>query len=484
MSSLKKSQWDVVREYFLTISKISRCSGKESKISNFLMEFAHEYGLLARQDQYMNVYINKNGSIGYENAKTLILQAHMDMVCVKDKDANFDFENDPIRLQTKDGFLSAVGTSLGADNGIALAYCLTLLGSVDIPHPPLEVLITAGEEIGMIGASNLDAGNIQGKMLINMDSEEEGRLLLSCAGGVNNTLILPIQRVKKCIDAEAYRIEVSGLKGGHSGLHIDKERGNAIKLISRFLADISTQKGFMLVDINGGNVVNAIPNKAEAIIYINPQKEALLRGKIDEWNKIMISELSHSDPDVILLYDKVEVNSKTVFTDEAMNKLLYTITALPNGIQTMSTDIKGLAQSSVNIGTIISDDFEIKIASCVRSSVKSLKVSIAKQIDAIAILAGAYTKNEGDYPEWQYKSKSDLLDICKKAFYDLYGTEPEIYALHAGVECGWLIEKIGDIEMVSIGPNLYDVHTTRERLDLESARRTWEYLLKILESIK
>ncbi|WP_069649051.1 aminoacyl-histidine dipeptidase [Caloranaerobacter ferrireducens] len=473
-----------VFKYFEEISRIPRGSGNEREISDYLVSFAKKNNLEVIQDDALNVIIKKCGTSGYENSPTVILQGHMDMVCEKDKEIEHDFEKDPLKLRIDGDFVRATGTTLGADNGIAIAYCLAILESKEIPHPPLEVVFTTEEETGMGGASALNPSILKGKILINIDSEEEGKLLVSCAGGVRTRVILPIVKMQVDEKLNAYRIKIKGLKGGHSGMEIDKGRGNANKLMGRVLKDIQKTLSFYLANISGGAKMNAIPREAEAVILIDPENEQKLNEKIKCWNETLRNEFKSTDPDVNVELEKLNDNIDSVFSIETTEKVVDLLVMIPNGIQTMSMEIQGLVQSSTNLGVVAVKDNEVVFESAVRSSVRSLKYDIVSQTETVAKAIGAKLITESDYPEWQYNPNSYIRKVFVKVYRDLYGKEPEITAIHAGLECGLFKEKLGDIDMISFGPNMYDVHTPNEHLSISSTKRTWDYLLAVLKEIK
>jgi dipeptidase D len=474
-----------VFNFFEEISRIPRGSGNEKQVSDYLVKFAKERNLEVIQDSVNNVIIKKNGTKGYENAPTVIIQGHMDMVCEKNAGTVHDFEKDPIELLVDGDMVKANGTTLGADNGIAVAFAMALLDSNDIAHPPLEVLMTTDEETGMFGAMGLNPEHIEGRMLINIDSEEEGELLVSCAGGLRTKVTLPVKfedvsgSFCECI------IKVRGLKGGHSGMDIIKQRGNSNRIMGRILIDLMEKVDFKLTSINGGAKDNAIPREADAEIYVDAARVDEVKAAINEWNVILKNEYIISDPGLSIelgistAKDKVKVLDKE--SKEKAIKLLYLI---PNGIQTMSLDIKDLVQNSTNLGIVKTKEETITYESALRSSIKSLKMDILKQTKYIGEALGAEVKSSAEYPEWQYAQDSKLRDIFQKVYKELYGNEPKIVAIHAGVECGLFKEKFGDIDMISFGPNMYDVHTPDERLSISSTQRTWEYLLAVLKEIK
>ncbi|WP_278244277.1 aminoacyl-histidine dipeptidase [Caldisalinibacter kiritimatiensis] len=473
-----------VFEYFEEISQIPRGSGNEKAISDYLAQFAKERDLDVIQDEALNVIIKKPATKGYENAPVVILQGHMDMVCEKNKDTIHDFEKDPIKLKVEGDIIRAEGTTLGADNGIAVAYCLAILDSNDIPHPSLEVVITTEEETGMGGASKLNPENLDGKILINIDAEEEGNFFVSCAGGVRTKVILPVEWENADESLETYIVKVRGLKGGHSGMEIDKGRGNANKIMGRILKDLNTTFDIKLSDLSGGAKMNAIPREADAVIMVDSKDKETIVQKIEKWNNILKNELKSSDPDVNILFEKFDNNDKKVLSKQSQDKAISLLQIILNGIQTMSMDIEGLVESSTNLGVVTTKENEIMFESAVRSSVKSLKKAIVEHTQTVAEVVGAKLVTESDYPEWEYNPDSNIRKIMQKVYKEKFNKEPKLTAIHAGLECGLFKEKLGDIDMIALGPNMYDVHTPNEHLSISSTARTWELLLDVLKEIQ
>lgn len=480
---LKDLSPDLVFCYFEDITRIPRGSGNEKAISNYLVSFAKKHNLEVIQDEALNVIIKKSGSKGYENAPTVILQGHMDMVCEKNKEVEHNFEKDPLNIRIEGDFIKAAGTTLGADNGIAVAYCLAILSSKDILHPPLEVLITTEEETGMGGASSIKKENLSGKILINIDSEEEGELLSSCAGGVRNRVKLKIEKEKLKEGFMPLKLIIKGLKGGHSGMEIDKGRGNANKLIGRVLNDLNSNLDIYIAEINGGAKMNAIPREAEAIILAKEKDKVALEELVAKWKETLKNELKNSDSEVIVQIEKLEKKVEKTFTKDLGGRIIELLMLIPNGVQTMSMDIKGLVQSSTNLGVVTTDHNKVTFESAIRSSVKSLKYDIVKRVETVAKLTGAEMTLESEYPEWEYRADSYIRDVFVKVYKDMYNKEPKITAIHAGLECGILKDILGDLDMISFGPNMYDVHTPEERLSISSTERTFQYLLNVLKNI-
>jgi dipeptidase D len=472
-----------VFKYFEEISQIPRGSGNEKGISDYLVAFAKAHDLKVIQDSSLNIIIKKPAASGHENSPIVILQGHMDMVCEKNSDTVHDFLKDPIKLQIKDDMVYAVGTTLGADNGIAIAMALALLASKDIPHPALEVLVTTEEETGMGGAMGLDAENIEGRLLVNIDSEEEGKLLVSCAGGVRGTITLPIVWEKSEENNIPCLLKVRGLKGGHSGMDIDKGRGNSNRIMGRLLKDLNSTMEFNLVALNGGSKMNAIPREMDAIIMVAPEKLPLIKDALHKWNAILKNEFKVSDPDVRLELEGLEEKFEKVFSKDSTRKAIDLLVLIPSGIETMSMEIKGLVQSSTNLGVVITNDKEVEYQSAIRSSVKSLKQDILVASTAVAQAFGAKSETESDYPDWQYDANSKLRTVFEDVYKKMYNVAPEIVAIHAGVECGLFKEKFGEIDMISFGPNLYDVHTPDEHMSISSVKNSWDYLLEVLKTI-
>lgn len=473
--------------YFEEISKIPHCSFHEEKISNYLAEFGKQQGLETIQDEVLNVIIKKPGTSGYEDSETIVLQGHMDMVCEKEESSNHDFSKDPINLKVEGDFLIAEETTLGADNGIAVAMCLALLESNDIPHPPLEVLITSNEESGMDGAKGLDPKNISGKTLINIDSEEEGKALVSCAGGERDKVTVPIdwETVNSTNEYILHSIKTTGLLGGHSGMEIDKGRGNANKIITKILSLVKDECNFKLAHIEGGSKSNAIPRNGYALIAVPRLEKDIFLKRTETFKKQIQDELKTSDPDFDLVIEEVEDEVNKVFSEESFNRIIAALTLIPTGVQSMSKDMEGLVESSNNLGIVKTEEDSITIESALRSSKQALREKIAGQIESASDIAKGKYESFGSYPAWELKENSKIREVFKKVYKAQFGEEMEIAAIHAGLECGLFAEKLGkDIDMISFGPNMYGVHAPGEKLSISSTQRTYELLLNVLKEIK
>ena len=484
MKSLEKLTEQNVFKYFSEISKIPRGSGNEKAISDYLLNFGKSLGLESIQDDANNIIIKKPATKGYENSPTVIIQGHMDMVCEKNKDKVHDFTKDPIELVVKDDYIYANGTTLGADDGIAVAYAMAILDSNNIAHPALEVLITTDEEAGMSGAMALSPEHISGKIVLNLDNEEEGKLLVSCAGGIRTKSIIKIQLEDKKEATKEFSIEVKGLKGGHSGMEIHLGKGNSNKIIGRILKNISNELSFNLVSIEGGSKNNAIPREASAVISINENDKDKLLEIVSNLTKDLKNEFATKDPGLLINISETTLTNNKVLSNEITQKVVNLLYMYPNGVNTESADIKGLIESSTNLGVVSMNNNEVEFDSAVRSSVFSLREDIVEKIKCITeLLGGEFSSNAG-YPEWPYKADSKIREICKDVFKRMYNKEPEIVAIHAGVECGLFKEKLGDLDMISFGPDLYDVHTPNEHMSISSVERCYEYLLEVLKEIK
>ena len=485
MKKIENVKFDRIFYHFEQISKIPRGSGNEKAISDYLLDFGKSLGLECIQDAALNIIIKKTASIGYENAPAVIIQGHMDMVCEKNSDKEHDFEKDPINLVVKGDYIYADRTTLGADDGIAVAYAMTLLEDNTIEHQAIEVLLTTDEEAGMSGAMALQPHYINGKIVLNLDSEEEGKLLVSCAGGIRTKSILPIEWIDKKNDTIAYNLVIRGLKGGHSGMEIHLGRGNSNKLMGRLLKSIDKELDFNLVSLNGGSKNNAIPRESSSIITISQKDERKLldiKRKVCEELK---NEFSKKDPNLRVHLLEVEESIDKVFSDDSTKKAVDLLYMYPNGVNTVSSDIQGLTESSTNLGVVTTLENSIEYESAARSSVSSLKDEIVTRSKCITEILGGKLVTESSYPEWPYKTDSKIREVCKDVYERMYEKTPEIVAIHAGVECGLFKEKLGnDVDMISFGPDIIDIHTPNEHISISSVERCYEYLLEVLKEIK
>lgn len=485
MKKIENVKFDRIFYHFEQISKIPRGSGNEKAISDYLLDFGKNLGLECIQDAALNIIIKKPASIGYENAPAVIIQGHMDMVCEKNSDKEHDFEKDPINLVVKGDYIYADRTTLGADDGIAVAYAMTLLEDNTIEHPAIEVLLTTDEEAGMSGAMALQPHYINGKIVLNLDSEEEGKLLVSCAGGIRTKSILPIEWIDKKNDTIAYNLVIRGLKGGHSGMEIHLGRGNSNKLMGRLLKNIDKELDFNLVSLNGGSKNNAIPRESSSIITISQKDERKLLDIKRRVCEELKNEFSKKDPNLRVHLLEVEESVDRVFSDDSTKKAVNLLYMYPNGVNTVSSDIQGLTESSTNLGVVTTLENSIEYDSTARSSVSSLKDEIVTRSKCITEILGGKLVTESSYPEWPYKTDSKIREVCKDVYERMYEKTPEIVAIHAGVECGLFKEKLGnDVDMISFGPDIIDIHTPNEHISISSVERCYEYLLEVLKEIK
>lgn len=484
MEVLKNLQPNDVFKYFEEISQIPRGSGNEKAISDYLVKFAKDLNLEVIQDEALNIIIRKPASKGYENAKGVIIQGHMDMVCEKNKDTVHDFEKDPIKLRVDGDYIYATGTTLGADNGIAVAYGMALLAG-DYEHPALELLITTDEEVGMTGAIALDGKNLQGKILMNVDSEVEGEILVSCAGGNRSKILLDINWEKADESKKAFEIRVRGLRGGHSGMEINKERGNSNKIMGRVLNKLSKDVNFNLALLNGGSKNNAIPREADALIVVDEKDVEKLTSVVKELDAILKNELRVQDPSVELQLIEEDEMPIDVFSKETTKKAIMILQLIPNGVETMSMDMEGLVQTSTNIGVVTTTDKVVEYDSATRSAVESAKWALTEKIENVAAATGARLEISSSYPSWEYSPESEIREVAAKVYKELSGEEVKFVAIHAGVECGLIGEKVeGGLDMISFGPNMYDVHTPDEHVSISSIQRIWDFLLALLKAVK
>ncbi len=469
-----------VFKWFYEISQIPRGSGNEKAISDFLVEFAKKRGLEVWQDKALNVIIKKAGTKGFESSKPVILQGHMDMVPEKEAGSTHDFTKDPIKWRLKGEMLYATGTTLGGDDGIAVAYCLAILDANDIEHPPLEVLITTEEETGMDGAMAVTGEHLSGTRFLNIDSEEEGFFLVSCAGGANVNITYDIER--EALKGETIKIAVSGLLGGHSGMEIIKQRANAIKMLSRTLYAIKEAEGLNIVEIAGGSKHNAIPKDAYAIVAVKNADAALKIAT--ETAQLLKKEYRSADPELKITAEKACACKKEMFSACLSSRLIDFMVMSPDAVQYMNMEIKGLCQTSLNMGILEELDGKMKFTISVRSSVKSMLDEIVSKLKLCAEhTGGAFTK-KSEYPAWEYEENSPVRDIAVATYKKITGKDAQVTAIHAGLECGLLKKTLPQIDAISFGPNLFDVHTPDEHMEIKSVERVWHFLLEYLKALK
>ncbi len=497
MSVLNGIEPAAVFRYFEEISGIPHGSSDTKRISDYCVEFAKEHALKYIQDTHNNIIIFKDGTKGYEQSQPVMIQGHLDMVCEKEKDCDIDFNKDGLCLQLTQGMISAQGTTLGGDDGIAVAYALALLDSQDIPHPPLEVIFTVDEEIGMLGAAALDCSELKSKTMLNLDSEEEGYLLVSCAGGITCTCHIPIDYMvdksneisKENAPGIVVTLMVTGLTGGHSGVEIDKGRANANQVLGRVLFAIKEKMKYGLIEVKGGLKDNAIPRESYAKLLIADRNLDEFNQIISDYNAILANEYGTTDKDIqLIIKESLAVKSLEedirMLSYECAARVITALVNLPGGIQKMSHDIDGLVQTSLNMGILDTKEEEVIMSFSVRSSVGSEKEELVAKLRCLMEILGGDLICAGEYPAWEYKQDSNLRELMSGIYEEQTGQKPVIQALHAGVECGLFAGKIRELDCVSFGPDIMDIHTPAERMSVASVERTWNYLLEILKRLK
>lgn len=479
MRKLERIEPRRVFEYFEDICSVPHGSGDMGAISEYLVDFAEKCGLRAIRDDAQNVIIYKEGTAGFEDAEPVILQAHMDMVCQKTPDSTIDFKKDGLDIYTDGDFIRAHGTTLGADNGIAVAMIMSVLASEDLAHPPIEAVFTTDEEIGMIGAGKLDMGLLSGRSMINLDAEEADFVTVSCAGGSDLKIRIPMDR--QCVSGTSVTIEVGGLRGGHSGVEIDKGRVNSNILLGRVLVFAKKSTQINIIDISGGDKANAIPlySKAE---FACEDVDGLCK-ELEKYFEVIKAEIKEREPDCYFKITVGESGEFDAFTADISNKLIYMLGITPNGIQTMSAEIDDLVETSLNLGILKADGEEILMQYALRSNKKSALRYLEDKLAAFAEYNSCSFEISGQYEPWEYKEKSPLRDLYIKTFYEKTGKAPEVSAIHAGLECAVFSAKINDLDCIAIGPDMTGVHTTGETLRIASAKMIYELLCETLEQM-
>jgi len=482
MSELLQLEPNLVWKYFYEITRVPRPSKKEKKIIAYLENFAHSNGFAYKKDEAGNIVIIKEATKGYENHKTVVLQSHMDMVCEKNTDKIFDFENDPIETIVEGDWVMANGTTLGGDDGIGMAVELALLMDNTISHPKLECLFTVDEETGLTGAFALKPGFVSGKTLINLDSEDWGDVFIGCAGGRDTKGWFELKTEHASNSLKTIRIDVKGLLGGHSGDDIHKGRGNSIKIITRLLWKLSKQYNVRLNRIEGGNLRNAIPREAYAVILFNPENEKEIFSEIEGFNKEIKNEFSVTAPDLVVSC-QLSDNAHTMLDHYLQLRLLSTLYACPHGEMVWSQTMPGLVETSTNLASVKFTEDKIEIGTSQRSSIDSALSGMVNMVQSVFMLAGAKYESGDGYPGWEPKLDSPLLEVTKKSFKKLFGKEPVVRAIHAGLECGIIGKNFEGMDMISIGPDVKEVHSPNEKMSIPTVKYFWELLIDILKSI-
>ena len=464
--------------HFEKLCSIPHGSGNTKAISDYLVSFAEEKGLRYIQDSLNNVILFGPGTCGYEDHPPVIVQGHMDMVCEKDADCSIDMDKDGLDVDHDGTWVYAHGTTLGGDNGIAVAYALALLADPSIPHPPLEVVITVDEETGMHGAAGIDLSMLQGRTLINADSEEEGVFTVSCAGGARGTITIPVSR--RAVYGPCIKLSVEGLQGGHSGVEIHKNRANANKVMAMLLERVQNIMPLCMTGFSGGAKDNVIPHSCHVTLVAM----GMHLERINEITEALQEEIrqQYDEPNVIIRGDDVDALGGNALSAEDTARIISLLNEVPNGVQAWSRDIDGLVQTSLNLGVAELKE-EMRLTFAVRSSVNQEKRDLLERLRMLSEQYNGSYSETGDYPAWEYKKESHLRDVMVKTYRQMFDKDPQVVAIHAGLECGLLSEKIPNLDCVSIGPDMQDIHTSRERLHIASTKRTWDFLLEVLKNL-
>ncbi|MGN1090675.1 MAG: aminoacyl-histidine dipeptidase [Huintestinicola sp.] len=469
-----------VFDFFSQIAAIPHGSGNTEALRKMCAGFAESKGLLYYCDDAGNIIIRKDGTADYENSEPVIIQGHLDMVCEKREDCPADMEKDGLILKSDGEYIYAEGTTLGGDDGIAIAYSLALLDSEDIPHPPLEILLTSDEETGLAGAEGLDFSDLKGRRLINIDSEEEGILTTGCAGGIRADCTLPVEwtepKGKVLLD-----ISVIGLRGGHSGVDINKHRANAVRVLAMLAEKLSEEYGAVLCSINGGTKDNVIPKYAHMVIAADADKIKQISDHADSFSAELSSELYGEE--AVFTVSEHE-GTCSCMTDESMKKVLFLLIHSPNGVMEMMPDIPDMVLSSLNMGAAEITDGKLSVKYLLRGNTNAGRKALERKLSSFMRFMGADISFSAAYPPWEYRESSPLRDTMAKVFREEYGKEPVIAAIHAGLECAVFDSKTEGLDMVSFGPDIENVHTPDERMNIASVNRCWTYLLKVLKNLK
>jgi len=479
MSDVAQLEPKTLWKHFAGLCTVPRPSKKEEQVRAWLKETVKALGYTAEQDATGNLLVRKPGSVGHENAPTLVLQGHMDMVCEKNKETQHDFDRDPIQAYVDGDWVRARGTTLGADNGIGIAAALALLEAKDVVHPPLEILITTDEETGLTGAKGLKPGFLRGERLLNLDSEEDGVVYVGCAGGGDTVGRMKLERVDAPAGQVALQLTIGGLKGGHSGTDIDKGRGNAIVVLARLLRHLASVTELRLATVAGGSKRNAIPREAEALCLVPTADVQKVKNAVAEFQAQMKPELGSADLGLVVAAKEAEAPGKVIAPAQAA-RIVDALQAMPHGVLRMSPDIANLVETSTNLATVNVEGDELVVGTSQRSLVASAKQATIDQVCAAMRLAGFEPKVGEGYPGWKPNLASKVLAEFKAAWKELHGEEPKVLAIHAGLECGLIGETFPKMDMISIGPTIVDAHSPDERLNIAASQRFWTALVKLL----
>ena len=489
MTVLEGLKPEKVFYYFEELCKIPHGSYHTKQISDFLVEFAKDHGFRYVQDELNNVVIYKPGTPGYENSPTVIIQGHMDMVCEKRPDVDHDFTKDGLNISVKDGYITANGTTLGGDDGIAVAMAMALLDSDDIPHPPIEAVFTVDEEIGMLGAVAMDCSSLKSRLMLNLDSENEGHFLVGCAGGMMVECVFPAERRRW--SGKVVSVHVNGVTGGHSGVEIQKQGANANVILGRVLYALKKKVAFNVICVDGGLKDNAITRSSRAILMLAPGEEEIFMDIIKEQQEIITKEYHKTDANMsiegfleVSKEDEASAAGKMPLTEACGNAVIAALRTFPWGVQKMSQDMEGLVQTSLNPGILATKEDEISLTFSVRSSVASEKEELYERLVCLTESLGGKVNRSSDYPAWEYVEDSKLRILMGDTYREMYKKEPVMEVIHAGVECGLFSEKMPGLDCVSYGPDIFDIHTPQERLSISSTKRIYEYTVEVLKRLK
>ncbi|MDE5843375.1 MAG: aminoacyl-histidine dipeptidase [Muribaculaceae bacterium] len=473
----------LIWQCFDEITKVPRPSCHEEQIRAYLLDFAKKHGIEAATDECGNVVMRKAATKGHENAPTVVLQSHMDMVCEKNSDVEHDFMKDPIETYIDGDWVKAKGTTLGADNGIGMAAALAVMIDPTLEHGPVEALFTINEEIGLEGAQNLGADMIKGKMLLNLDSEDDGEIFVGCAGGIDTTAIFNYRRSLSPENFIFMKVKVSGLLGGHSGSDINAGRANANKVIARFIWECSQRWDIEVSEFDGGNLRNAIPREAHAVFGVHSDHEKAVVRHLNEYKNAIINEFKAVEPSIKLEVERVEKPEYCIDSETSL-RLVRALYSAPHGVYSMSADLEGLVETSTNLAAVkMIEGDKIKVTTSQRSSVESRKSDIAGQVEAHFQLAGAEVSHSDGYPGWAPNMESPIMKISADAYEELFGIKPAIKAIHAGLECGLFLSKYPHLDMVSFGPTMTGVHSPDEQLLIPTVDKFWQHLCRVLEKV-
>ncbi len=472
----------LIWEHFEEITKYPRPSKKEEKIAAYVFSVGERNKLETFRDKFGNVIVRKPATLGFENRKTIVLQGHLDMVCEKNSDVTHDFDNERIYPYIDNGWVKAKGTTLGADNGIGVAAALAVLESKDLQHGPIECLFTLDEETGLTGAAGLNSKTLKADILLNLDSEEEGTVYIGCAGGATSVSKFNYTSEKVSKIYTPLMVKISGLLGGHSGLEIHQGRGNAIKILTRLLYTYSKENKLRLCCIEGGNKHNAIPREAGAVCLVPAADANKFKNFVKKYNAMVKAENSTVEPNLEVSVSKTDLPKYMIDKDTQKN-LLLALYAVPHGVTKMSPDIPGLTESSTNLATITTDEKVVTVVTSQRSSVASEIIDVVEMVHSVFNLAGAKTERTDGYPGWKPNVNSEVLAVAKKTYEKLFNKEPEVKAIHAGLECGIISEKYPQMDMISFGPTMFGVHSPDEKMEIDSIPKFWDFLTNILKNV-